>query len=111
MTDTLNRILVIIWTKLAALLQPEQGGSQLLSLSIDSADWYQSCTFLAQKGEMKGEGKEDPYWHPYNSATGILSPMCMAFALGQNGEGTPIGVVGSHPEVLIRILYCIIINT
>ena len=61
MTDTLNRILVIIWTKLAALLQPEQGDSQLLSLSLDSADWYQSCTFLAQKGETKGgRGKRTP---------------------------------------------------
>ena len=46
MTDTLNRILVIIWTKLAALLQLEQGDSQLLSLSLDSADWYQSCTII-----------------------------------------------------------------
>ena len=46
MTDTLNRILVIIWTKLAALLQPEQGDSQRLNLSLDSADWYQSCTGL-----------------------------------------------------------------
>ena len=49
MTDTLNRILVIIWTKLAALLQPEQGDSQLLSLSLDSADWYQSCTIFTIK--------------------------------------------------------------
>ena len=60
MTDTLNRTLVIIWTKLAALLQPGQGGSRLLSLSLDSADWYQSCTFLAQKGEMKGGGEGEP---------------------------------------------------
>ena len=60
MTDTLNRTLVIIWTKLAALLQPEQGDSQLLSLSLDNADWYQSCTFLAQKGEMKGGGEGGP---------------------------------------------------
>ena len=61
MTDALNRILVIIWTKLAALLQPGQGGSRLLSLSLDSADWYQSCTFLAQKGQMKGgRGKRTP---------------------------------------------------
>ena len=60
---------------------------------------------------MKGEGKEVPHWHPYTAATGILSPMCMTVALGQNGEGTPIGVVESHPEVLIKILYCIIMNT
>ena len=89
MTDALNRILVIIWTKLAALLQPGQGGRRLLSLSLDSADWYQSCTFLAQKGEMKEEGNEVPHWHPYNAATGILSPMCMTVALGQKWRGDP----------------------
>ena len=59
MTDTLNRTLVIIWTKLAALLLPEQGDSLRLNLSLDSADWYKSCTFLAQKGEMKGVKEEE----------------------------------------------------
>ena len=111
MTDTLNRTLVIIWTRLAALLLPEQRDSLRLNLSLDSADWYQSCTFLAQKRGNEGEGKEDPHQHPWNSAASILSPMCMAFALGPNGEGTPIGVVESHPEVLIKMLYCIIMNT
>ena len=59
MTDTLNRTLVIIWTRLAALLLPEQGDSLRLNLSLNSADWYQSCTFLAQEEEMKRGGKEE----------------------------------------------------
>ena len=63
------------------------------------------------KGGNEGEGKEDPHQHPWNSAASILSPMCMAFALGPNGEGTPISVVENHLGVLFRILYCITINT
>ena len=57
MTDTLNSTLVIIWTKLAALLQPEQGDSLRLNPSLGSTDWYQSCTFLAQEEEMKEGGR------------------------------------------------------
>ena len=68
MTDTLNRTLVIIWSKLAALLQPEQRDSLRLNLSLNSANWYQSCTFLAQEEEMKG-GKKG----------GVCSAVCMAF--------------------------------
>ena len=101
MTDTLNRILIIIWTRLAALLLLEQRDSLRLNLSLSSTDWYQSCTFLAQEEEMKG-GKKG----------GVCSAVCMAFCTrSQNGEGIPIGVVGNHPEILIKILYCTIMNT
>ena len=97
MTDTLVRTLVIIWTRLAALLLPEQGDSLRLNLSLDSADWYQSCTFLAQEEEMKGRGKGggDPHWHPYNSVTGILSPSVHGyFALGPKMErGSPLALL------------------